>query len=93
MMGRNLFFLVVEVTENKVEEWHFENNQTAARARVAEIKAAPIRYVQQVAPDKDFVDVWVPKDKKRMKLALEALADRHVGDFITFTRKPEPAKA
>jgi hypothetical protein len=88
MMGLNLFFLVVEVTENKVKEWHFENNQTDAKARVELIKATPVCHVQQVADEKDFVDVWVPKDKKRMKPVLTALAESDVETFVALTRKP-----
>lgn len=93
MIGFNLFFLVVEVTKNGVEEWHFEANQTDARARVEEIKAAPIRSVRQLEPEKDFVDVWIPKDKKGMKEVLEAVAEHRADDFVKLTRKPEPAKS
>lgn len=89
MMGRNLFFLVVEVTGKRVEHWYFEPNQTEAKARVESIKAAPARYVSQPLPDLDFVEVWFPKDKKGMKIALEALADRRLDDFISETRKPK----
>jgi len=88
MMGLNLFFLVVEVTENKVKEWHFEANQTDAKARVELIKSTPVVYVQQVAPDRDFVDVWIPKDKKGMKPVLKALAEHDAETFVTLTRKP-----
>jgi hypothetical protein len=88
MIGFNLFFLVVEVTENNVEEWHFENNQTDAKARVEEIKAGPCRHVRQPADETDFVDVWFPKDKKGMKTALVALDAKDLDAFVAATRKP-----